>query len=116
LVLKKSTAADITHLDWNKAIGFRSSSEGSEGLFLSFSSFTTVITFISGVFFVEFEDKSVVSLKGSSTIAADIYALKLAHFVGICVPDFRTLRVIDPEFQVFLIGYSSQFQFNKNWI
>jgi len=81
--LKNAIPADVNNLDWSKAVGFSSSDKGSEG-----------------VFFVQFQDQSVVSLKGSSTIAADMYALALAHSVGVCVPDFRSLRIIDDEFQV----------------
>eukprot|EP00026_Physarum_polycephalum_P009045 Phypoly_transcript_09156.p1 GENE.Phypoly_transcript_09156~~Phypoly_transcript_09156.p1 ORF type:complete len:389 (+),score=89.44 Phypoly_transcript_09156:158-1324(+) len=74
------TAADVNALDWDKAIGFTMSSEGSEG-----------------VIFVQFEDKSIVTLKGSSTQAADVFAQYLASLVGIAIPDFRILKSGEKE-------------------
>eukprot|EP01113_Clastostelium_recurvatum_P019416 TRINITY_DN2288_c0_g1_i1.p1 TRINITY_DN2288_c0_g1~~TRINITY_DN2288_c0_g1_i1.p1 ORF type:complete len:449 (+),score=99.07 TRINITY_DN2288_c0_g1_i1:127-1473(+) len=72
----------LSPIDWENAVGFSSSEEGSEG-----------------VFFVQFEDNSAVVIKGSSTVAADMFAQDLAHYAHIDVPTFRVLRLqADDEF------------------
>jgi len=65
-------------------VGFSASSEGSEG-----------------VLFIQFEDKSVVAVKGSSTVAADMFALELGLITSTRVPKYRVVRSgVDDEFEV----------------
>eukprot|EP01112_Ceratiomyxa_fruticulosa_P021773 TRINITY_DN778_c0_g1_i1.p1 TRINITY_DN778_c0_g1~~TRINITY_DN778_c0_g1_i1.p1 ORF type:complete len:406 (-),score=98.05 TRINITY_DN778_c0_g1_i1:57-1274(-) len=78
----ESSPASIDNLDWSKAIGFSGSEGGSEG-----------------VYFVQFEDKSAIVLKCSSTVIADMFAQEISNFGDISTPTFRVVKMgVDEEF------------------
>jgi len=78
----ESFPSSIENLDWFKAIGFTGSEGGSEG-----------------VYFVQFEDKSAIVLKCSSTVIADMFAQEISNFGNIRTPSFRVVRMgVDDEF------------------
>eukprot|EP01111_Echinosteliopsis_oligospora_P004315 TRINITY_DN1690_c0_g1_i1.p1 TRINITY_DN1690_c0_g1~~TRINITY_DN1690_c0_g1_i1.p1 ORF type:complete len:434 (-),score=123.56 TRINITY_DN1690_c0_g1_i1:16-1224(-) len=84
--LKTGSSADVHALDWGKCAGFSASDEGSEG-----------------VLFIQFDDKSVVTVKGSTTEAADLFAADLATIVDIPIPDYRILKNgVDEEYSILL--------------
>jgi hypothetical protein len=86
LALDGANSANIHGVDWGKAVGFAASEEGSEG-----------------ILFVQFSDKSVVTVKGSSTVAGDVFAMELALLAHTLVPKYRVLRrELDREYKVLV--------------